>query len=141
MTDGAWLCLYQRYEGAYGEAGIYTFSTYFHKDGQVKKADGILPVPQLDELIDQDLLSSENRQLMSKFSVTYSERPRDFLIYAVYPDQQIVIPELHPLDLEAEENSGAWEDAIFDCRKIFEFLPIYKWNGQEFIKGTSEDFQ
>ena len=133
LVGGGWLCVYEHVEAAEGTPGFYNYASYTYKDGELADVE-VLPVPALEELFDEASVDPGNKELVPKLKANFKERPRDFLTYWIDPFEQTVIPQLRPVDLESEEASGNWLEAYWEYRKDGDRLPVYHWNGKEFVK-------
>ena len=58
----------------------------------------------------------------------------DFLSYHFDTDAQTVTVELRPCDPYDEQQSGAWLECYWEDRRQGDDLPVYRWNGERFVK-------
>ena len=136
MEDGAWLMILAQ-GGGDGEYSSEKYDTYIFKNGTLEEVNGILPVPPLGLLLDGECVKGKD---VSKLRSAYKQRPYDYLFYGFYPDKKIVVPVLHSQNYIDDESAGIWNESVEECATPFEFLPVYKWNGKDFIQGPSVEF-
>ncbi len=135
LVDGGWLALWTSASAAEGEPTSYSNNAYFYKDGELKEAEGLLPVPKdITPFFTPESLAEEE-DLVNVLKAAYKERPEDFLVYHCGTENQTLRIEFRPTDpyLEQYENH-IWTDECWDLLKEYNDLPLYRWDGKKFVK-------
>lgn len=133
LKDGGWLGVFKTVDAAEGSAGFYSFTTYTWKDDKIQPVEGILPVPELDDLLSSEAVG-DNPEAYERLKKVYAGQPEDYLLYFFDPNDQSLQVELHPVDLETAESKHCWEEVFWDLSLIIEACPTYRWTGEMFVK-------
>ena len=134
LSEGGWLMVEAWAGAAESEPTGHYYKSYLFQNGKMTKAPDILPVPPFARLFNEDAVAPGNAEAAARLKTVYGERPRDFLSYHFDTDAQTVTVELRPCDPYDEQQSGAWLECYWEDRRQGDDLPVYRWNGERFVK-------
>ena len=104
------------------------YETYRYKDGVFKEVKNILPTAPLSQLLDEEKCK-EDADAVQKITQMYNANPEQYTTYD-FDGTNICLK----LELRDAENSE-WDDWYYrDFAKDYDKLPIYKWDGEKFVK-------
>lgn len=137
MADGRYLVISKEYSAGPGCSASYYFGTRVYKNGTLDTIVGVLPMPQLDQLLNPSKTREYQGQI-AEFRKMYDEAPLYYLSYRfMLPDVLKVV--LYPYDCEdvyyemdqcmlSEFNNDklleyAWDGKCFTCTSTALFKP------------------
>lgn len=137
MTDGRYLVVSKEYFAGPGCSASYYYGTRVYKNGALDTIVGVLPIPQLDQLLNPSM-TREYQSQIAEFREMYDEAPLYQLDYRCLPPNGLKV-SLYPYDCEevlyemdecmlSEENHDklleyAWDGKSFTCNASTLFKP------------------
>ena len=112
------------------EGDLTEYETYNYKDGKLAEVDGVLPVPALAEFLDSKKCEGHDNDV-KKITELYNKGAAKYIYYNA-GGKQLLYTRCHP-QLE-NLTSDDWVSDYDSLMKDDRFLPIFKWNGEKFIK-------
>ena len=99
--------------------------TYVSKDGKITKVENILPVPDVNDLLDADKCKGHDAQV-NDIKKQYNSAPKNYLLYS--------ITESGELNATMEGNGcEQWGESDLDLMKN----AVYTWDGEKFVLKSS----
>ncbi|MBR4266866.1 MAG: hypothetical protein IKQ46_12505 [Bacteroidales bacterium] len=129
LNDGGYLVVFESAFGGPGCSTEYSFYTQKFLNDKFTNVDKILPLPQLDDLLNPDK-TANYKQDIDEFRKLYEKSPDNYLCYEFQPPKTLTV-RLHAWDCE---------EAILNMDKVMldpyqnDKVPQYKWDGEKFVK-------
>ncbi len=99
--------------------------TYVSKDGKITKVENILPVPDVNDLLDADKCKGLDAQV-NDIKKQYNSAPKNYLLYS--------ITDYGELNVTMEGNGcEQWGESDLDLMKN----AVYTWDGEKFVLKSS----
>ena len=129
LKEGGYLVAFDNVYAGPGCAGDYNFATWTYKDGVLDTITGILPLPELEQLLNPSKTGPYKAEI-ADFKEMYDNGPLYYLYFIFNPPQSLSV-ELYPYDCE-DTYPGMAESMLssYDGDKILKYL----WNGEKFVK-------
>ena len=137
--DGGFLTVHSHVEAAEGQGGEFEYTFYNFKDGVLTKIENPLPVPDFADLLSDSKDAPLQEDMVARLENLFNSRPRDFVAYEFYPEENKVKAYMHPLswgrDVEPDEKGQYnWLEQFYEMRARPD-KNTYKWDGEIFIKA------
>ena len=135
LQDGGWVAVYTWAGAGEGEPASFDNQAFTYIDGELTRADGFLPVPKnLDDFLDPDACKGRE-ELVARLKAVYAANPKDWLAYHCDAEEQTMIIEFRPTDPYTEQyDKHIWTDECWDLTVVYGALPVYRWDGNKFVK-------
>lgn len=135
LESGGWVAVYTWAGSAESEPTGYKNEAFTFIDGELTRADSFLPVPEnLDDFLDPDACKGRE-ELVARLKAAYAGNPRDWLAYHCDAEEQTMIIEFRPTDPYTEQyEKHIWTDECWDLTVGYDALPVYRWDGNRFMK-------
>ena len=129
LEEGGYLVISAYVFAGPGCAGSYTYTTWIYKDGVQDTIAGILPIPELELLLNPEK-TDEYKTEIADFKELYDNGPLYYVHFFFNPPQYLSV-ELYPYDCE-DTYAGMGESRLssYDGDQIL----TYRWNGKGFEK-------
>jgi hypothetical protein len=130
LKDGGYMVTFTSEFSGPGCASEYRFWTEKYKDGKLTGVDGVLPVPNLEDLLNPDKAADYKSDVAKFKSELFDENPHSFICYEFQPPKTLTV-RLHPWDCE---------NAYYNMDKVMldpyndDKVPVYIWDDEKFVK-------
>ena len=136
--DGGFLTVHSHVEAAEGQGGEFEYTFYNFNDGVLTKIDNPLPVPPFADMLSDSEDAPLQEDMVARLENLFNSRPRDFVAYEFYPEENKVKAYMHPLswgrDVEPDEKGQYnWLEQFYEMRARPD-KNTYNWNGEKFVK-------
>ena len=137
MADGRYLVATNEYFAGPGCSASYNYGTRIYKNGALDTVVGVLPIPQLDQLLNPSK-TGEYQSQIDEFRDMYEAAPLYYLDYKFLPPKGLKV-SLYPYDCEEvmlemdqcmlnEYNNDplleySWDGVCFKCATTILFKP------------------
>lgn len=137
--DGGLFTVHSHVEAAEGQGGEFEYTFYNFKDGVLTKIENPLPIPEFADLLSDSEDAPLQEDMVARLENLFKSRPRDFVAYEFYPEENKIQAYLHPLswsrDVEPDETGHYnWLEQFYEMRARPD-KNTYKWNGEKFMKA------
>ena len=129
LKDGGYLVVFTHEFGGPGCSGEYDYWTQIYKDGVLTDVKDVLPIPELDDLLNQSKTENYKNDI-AEFRAMFEKSPMGFIYYEFQPPMSLSV-RLYPWDCE---------EAYYNMDKVMlspyndDKVPEYKWDGVKFVK-------
>ena len=129
LKDGGYLVVFTHVFGGPGCSGEYDYWTQIYKDGVLTDVKDVLPIPELDDLLNPDK-TEDYKNDIAEFRAMFENSPMGFIYYEFQPPMSLSV-RLYPWDCE---------EAYYNMDKVMlspyndDKVPEYKWDGVKFVK-------
>jgi hypothetical protein len=129
LKEGGYLVAFDNVYAGPGCAGSYNFATWTYKDGLEDTISGILPLPELEQLLDPSKTGPYKAEI-ANFKEMYDKGPLYYLYFIFNPPYSLSV-ELYPYD--CEDTYPGMEETRWNSY-YGDPTPTYFWNGEKFVK-------
>ena len=129
LKEGGYLVAFDNVYAGPCCAGSYNFSTWTYKDGLEDTISGILPLPELEQLLDTSKTGPYKAEI-ADFKEMYDQGPLYYLYFIFNPPQSLSV-ELYPYD--CEDTYPGMEETRWNSY-YGDPTPTYLWDGEKFVK-------
>lgn len=130
LMEGGYLVISKSVFAGPGCTGTFTYGTWTYKDGVFDTIADILPIPELEFLLNPSKTDEYKAEIADFKSNYYDHGPLYYLSFDCYPPYSLFV-ELYPYDCE-DTYAGMDESRLSSYRD--EETLRYLWNGAKFIK-------
>ena len=124
MKDGGYLGVLDFNEEC--EASMdWSDDTYIYKNGKITKEDGILPIPDVNAMLDPEKCKGKD-DLVKEIVTKYTENPRAYILYGFGEDGGL------SCDMSGN-GCEQWGEIHLDLMKP----TYYNWDGEKFVPENS----
>ena len=129
LKEGGYLVAFDNVYAGPGCAGDYNFATWTYKDGVLDTITGILPLPELEQLLNPSKTGPYKAEI-ADFKEMYDNGPLYYLYFIFNPPQSLSV-ELYPYD--CEDTYPGMEETRWNSY-YGDPTPTYFWDGEKFVK-------